>query len=178
MTDSLPRFEELLGRYHDELYRYLWRLLDGARQGLHIEPDDLLQETFERAYRAYPRLRPDSNPRAWLYKIATNCALTALKRHQPSDSLEAHAEWLPDVLSALPHREVAYQEMVDALRSAVLELPPTQRAALVMRYLQGLEYAEISAALECSEESARSNVSHAVRRLRRVLSPDLLVEME
>jgi RNA polymerase sigma-70 factor (ECF subfamily) len=170
MTHSLPRFETLIERYHDEIYGYLWRLLDGS--GGAADAEDLTQEVFMRAYRAFARLRPDSNVRAWLYKIATNCAYTFLKRNRHRAQLIS----LDDTIQSKPdgepsrHDQVVLQESVERLRQAIRGLPPKQQAALVMRYIQELEYAEIAAAMGCSEEAARANVYQAIRRLRRDLA--------
>ena len=159
------RFETLLDEYHDEIYRYLWRLLAGAgRQDGAVGADDLTQEVFMRAYRAFGRLREGSNHRAWLYQIATNCAYSALGRRTPGP-LGGDGEWLADG-SPSPEQHAARSEALDDLRGRIAALPPKQQGALVMRYLQGLEYAEIAAALQCSEDSARANVYQAIKRLR------------
>ncbi|MBN1310429.1 MAG: RNA polymerase sigma factor [Anaerolineae bacterium] len=175
MTASLPRFETLIERHHDEIYAYLWRLLDGTTQlDQPADTEDLAQEVFLRAYKAYPRLRANSNARAWLYKIATNCAYTLLKRsrRRPFDvplwdetDEPAADEPSPDDLASLG-------ESVGVLREAVVTLPPQQQAALLMRYIQGLEYAEVAQALGSSEEAARANVYQAIRRLRREMNSE------
>lgn len=161
MTSTLPCFEVLIDNHHDEIFRYLWRLLDSG--GRAQEAEDLTQEVFMRAYRAYDRLRPDSNVRAWLYKIATNCAYTALKRakHDPVPLIDE----APDG-RLQPHQQVSHNETLSEIQSAIETLPTKQRAALIMRYLQELDYAEIADALNCSEDSARANVYQALRRLR------------
>lgn len=167
MDDHSVRFEELIERYHDEIYTYVWRLLDGASSSEHAhEAADIVQDAFERAYKAFPRLRHGSNHRAWLYKIATNCTYTIMKRSKRGTSLPGEDDdWLPDAAPG-PEQSTMYAQDLDALRDQIARLPPTQKAALVMRYLHGLEYTDIAAALGCSEESARANVSHALRRLR------------
>lgn len=168
MTTTPPRFEILIERHHDEIYSYLWRLLHGTGGlGGATDAQDLTQEVFLRAYRAFGRLRPDSNYRAWLYKIATNCAYTALKRGQRDGAS------LPDNIAdaaPLPHQQVIHNETLATVQQAIEGLPPKQHAALVMRYLQGLKYAEVAQALDCSEDSARANVYQAIRRLRRELA--------
>ncbi len=172
MTSAPARFEDLIERHHDELYIYLWRLLSaaGRREGS-IEVEDLLQDVFERAYRAYPRLRPESNVRAWLYKIATNTTLSALRQAGQASWLDIEeAEHLGGDLASPTLEQTMHLDEVEAMRAAIVALPPSQRAAVVMRYLQGLEYAEIAAVLNCSQESARANVSHGLRRLRRILT--------
>lgn len=170
MTHSLPRFETLIERYHDEIYRYLWRLLDGS--GGAADAEDLTQEVFMRAYRAFVRLKPDSNVRAWLYKIATNCAYTFLKRNRHQAQLIPLDDKTQSVADDAPshHDQLVLQESVEMLRQAVGDLPPKQQAALVMRYIQELGYAEIAAVMGCSEEAARANVYQAIHRLRRDLA--------
>jgi RNA polymerase sigma-70 factor (ECF subfamily) len=178
MTTPPVRFETLIEVYHDEIYRYLWRLLHGASQGDRaLEAQDLAQEVFLRAYRAFGRLRRDSNHRAWLYKIATNCAYSALKRgqHLLRHSVAASAASLsiPDDAGQSPDGQLARTETLAAVRAAIAALPPKQQAAVVLRHVQGLDYAEIAQALDCSQDSARANVYQGLRRLRRELGEDL-----
>ncbi len=159
---TLPRFETLIEQHHDEIFCYLWQMLRGTS----LDAQDFVQETFLRAYQAYPRLRADSNCRAWLYKIATNCAYTALKRARREVALDdtLMADGLPP-----PEDTVAQTMILEAAHLLIQALPLRQRAAVVMRHVQGFEYHEIAHALNCSEESARAHVSLAVRRLRQGL---------
>lgn len=167
MTGTPVRFETLIERHHDEIYHYLWRLLDGSPHDRAVHAEDLTQDVFMRAYRAFRRLRADSNYRAWLYRIATNRAYTLLKR-RGSAALDDEAEWLPDDRPE-QQEQMILAESWSEIGEAISALPPRQRIALVMRYVQGLEYEEIAAALDCSQETARANVSHAIRQLRREL---------
>jgi RNA polymerase sigma-70 factor (ECF subfamily) len=168
------RFETLIEDHHDEIYRYLWRLLKNAgRTDSEIEAEDLTQEVFLRAYRAFGRLRRDSNHRAWLYKIATNCAYAALNQGQRQDQHDVPLQGEIDRLRAggnqAPDHQVSVSETLAAVRRSIADLPPKQRAAVVLRHIQDLSYAEIAVALNCSEDSARANVYQALRRLRREL---------
>ena len=171
-SDTLPRFEALIEHHHDEIHAYLWRLLgSGADGDRAADAQDLTQEVFLRAYQAYERLRPNSNPRAWLYKIATNCAYTFLKRSQRRARRDVplldETDYASGESDLSPERQLVQGEALDALQAAVAALPAKQRAALALRYLQGLGYAEVGEALGCSEDSARANVYQAIRRLRR-----------
>jgi len=136
-----------------------------------MDAEDLTQEVFLRAYGAFERLRPDSNHRAWLYKIATNCAYTAMKSGHRRARLSAQsldkAREVPADEGLSPYNQVVRDEELTILRRAIAVLPPKQEAALMLRYVQGLGYPEIAQALGCSEESARANVYQATRRLRR-----------
>jgi RNA polymerase sigma-70 factor, ECF subfamily len=164
------RFENLIEQHHDEIFAYLWRLLgkqrrrDGA-----MDVEDLVQEVFLRAYRNFAGLRPNSNHRAWLYKIATNCAYTRLRQIKTErdgvSSLKDSIKNFGSANGSAPSRT----DMEHRLRLLVNELPVKQKACVVLRYLQELAYPEIAEALGCSEESARANVYQAIRRLRRAL---------
>ncbi len=175
MNEPLPRYETLIEAYHDEIYRYLWRMLnDASRSDASDEAQDLAQEVFLRAYRAYPRLHAGSNVRAWLYKIATNCAYSAFEREERKSGravplLDEH-DSVPDDLELQPDTQFLTGETMDAIRAAIGELPGKQRAAFLMRYLHELKYREIAEALNCSEDSARANVYQALRRLRSTLA--------
>lgn len=176
MPEPVLRFEDAIERYHAEIHRYVWRLLEATASRDPVQDAaDVVQQAFERAYRAFPRLRPHSNVRAWLYKIATNCTYTVIKKQQP----DAHIDDIEDSLASsapLPDQEIAGNDTREVLHRHIAALPPNQQAALVMRHLHGLEYAEIAEALNCSEDSARANVSHAPRRLRLELAETSLRE--
>jgi RNA polymerase sigma-70 factor (ECF subfamily) len=157
-------FEEAMLAYRDEIYRYVWRMLGDTQ-----DAQDLTQETFLRAYRAFDRLEPESNVRAWLYRIATNTCLTFLKRRgRERNVLSLDEGWLPGLVAhaETPLDTVGRRELLREVACAVEALPPRQRAAIVQRKYQGLSYAEIAACLGCSEETARAHVYQGLRKLR------------
>lgn len=175
MTRPPVRFETLIERYHDEIYRYLWRLFNSADwSDSAVEAQDLTQEVFLRAFQAFARLRRDSNHRAWLFKIATNCAYTALKRGQRralhNRPLYDEVDGIPAATCQSPDHQIIVDEALESARRFISALPPKQRAAVVLRHVQGLGYPEIAQALGCSEDSARANVYQGLRRLRNELS--------
>ena len=157
------RFETLIERHHDELFHYLWRMLRGTT----LDPADIAQDTWLRAWQAYDRLRPGSNPRAWLYRIATNSALKALRRARPEVPIDEDRAEPSDALT--PEELLDDAIALDLALKRVAALPPRQRAAVLLRYGQELRYDEMAVAMQCSEESARANVSLGIRRLRREL---------
>jgi RNA polymerase sigma-70 factor, ECF subfamily len=164
-----PRFEELIDRHHDELFAYLWRLLGKERgSDVALDVEDLVQDVFLRAYENYARLRPDSNVRAWLYKIATNCAFTKLRRVKVSRGKFSDLDQAATSSAASPGSAV----MSARLRALVAELPGKQKVCVTLRYLQDLDYSEIAEILHCSEAGARANVYQAIQRLRAVLKED------
>jgi RNA polymerase sigma-70 factor (ECF subfamily) len=161
-----PRFEELIDRHHDELFAYLWRLLGRERgSDVALDVEDLVQDVFLRAYENYARLRPDSNVRAWLYKIATNRAFSKLRRVKLWRAKASDVERTA-IRSAASHGRAI---LAERLRSLVGELPAKQKAGVTLRYLQDLDYSEIAGILNCSEAAARANVYQAIQRLRLAL---------
>ena len=155
-----PDFEELVERHSAEIFAYVWRMLRESN-----DAEDCLQETFLRAFRSYRRVRAGSNYRAWLYKIATNAARSQWKRRTRSEthSVDLDPEMQAGEMSVADR--VEQQALLAAVTQAVEALPDQQRAALIMRKYQELSYAEIAAALACSEAAARANVYQAVKKL-------------
>ena len=145
---TLPPFEHFYEEHREEIYAFLVRRLGPARA------EDAFQETFLRALRAYSKLRHGEHLRAWAYTIASRIAIDEHRRPR------ADAE-LPEV-AALDGRPAFAQ-----LEHLADELPPTERAAVVLRYGYDLDYAEIGAALGSNATAARQAASAGIRRLRR-----------
>lgn len=153
---AIPPFERFYVMHRDEVLGYLRRLL-GQRA------EDAWQETFLRALRAYDRLEHGRHLRAWVFTIATRVAIDEL-RSTGRDALPLDANGATEPAAPEPGRP-AYRELEHLTRS----LPPTERAAVVLRYGYDLPYAEIGDALGSSEDAARAAASSGVRRLRRNL---------
>lgn len=167
-TPTKPAFADLVARFGKELYVFLWRMLSSEQ-----DAEDCLQEAFLRAFRAYPGMYGEVNYRAWLYRIAGNTAKTQLRRRQRRDGRETAVESEAELeqRAAAPHANPTedslqrHEQMVE-VRRAVYALPHKQQQSLILRKYQGLSYAEIGEALNCSPESARANVYQALKRLR------------
>jgi RNA polymerase sigma factor (sigma-70 family) len=169
---GLPPFQRFLDAHRAEVWRFLVASVGPS------EADDCFQETFLAALRAYPRLRPDSNLRAWVMTIAHRKALDAhrarRRRPLPSESVAAASDAGGAVAPSDPGppRAAPPAEPADGeLWSAVRELPPRQRAAVLLRYVGDLSHAEAAAAIGCSEEAARRSLHEALKRLREVWRP-------
>ena len=145
--DPIPPFERFYLAHREEVLSYLRRLL-GQRA------EDAWQETFLRALRAYDRLAHGRHLRAWVFTIATNVAM---------DELRVKPQPPADEAPVTEIRRDAFRE----LEHLTGDLPPTERAAVVLRYGYDLPYAQIADALGSSEEAARAAASSGVRRLRR-----------
>ena len=155
-TPNVPPFERFYVEHRDEVLGYLRRLL-GQRA------EDAWQETFLKALRAYDRLEHGRHLRAWVFTIATRVAMDELRsKASHNSSLDGNGAVEP---AAPDVRRAAYLE----LEHLTGTLPPTERAAVVLRYGYDLTYAAIGDALGSSEDAARAAASSGVRRLRRNL---------
>ena len=117
--------------------------------------DDLFQETFLRALRAYGRLEHGEHLRAWVLTIAANAVVDAARRERPTAELS--------VEPACEDERPAAEELAPLTD----DLPPKERAAVVLRYGYDLDYDAIGAALGSNEQAARQAASAGVRRLRK-----------
>ncbi|MDI3339641.1 MAG: RNA polymerase sigma factor [Sphaerobacter sp.] len=168
MSD-IALFEGLVARHQAEIYAYIFRMVrhDGEAQ-------DLCQETFLRAYRAYAGLQGAPNYRAWLYRIATNTTLNALRqRRTRARAVAALAQEQLRSTTGDPAGDLDQRDLLERIADAIAALPLKQRLALTQRRFQGLSYAEIAEALGMSEEAARANVYQAVRKLRAQFAREL-----
>jgi len=158
-------FAQLAERHRPEMLRYLVRLL-----GDEHEAEDACQDALLRAHRAFAGLQSASNPRAWLYRIATNSGLSTARRRSRRTVRTVHVD--VDALPAHAVFSLDQREQLRAVARAVQALPPRQRAALMLRQFQDLGYAEIEVSLGGSAAAARANVYQAVKKLRATLGGD------
>ena len=147
----IPPFERFYEERKDEIFGYLTRLL--GRQAA----EDAFQETFLRALRGYGALEHGRHLRAWAFTIATRVAVDV--RRRPSE--------IADPAEVPVHDErPAYAD----LEHLAGQLPPTERAAVVLRYGYDLSYEQIATALDSTPDAARQAASTGVRRIRRRIS--------
>jgi RNA polymerase sigma-70 factor (TIGR02960 family) len=168
-------FAELVERHRRELHVHCYRML-----GSFEEAEDLVQETFLRAWRGRGRFEGGTGFRAWLYRIATNACLDALRssrRRVPSLHSLAEVPWLqpyPDRLldelapsDTQPDAVVVARETIELTYLAVIQLlPPRQRAVLILRDVLDWSAAETASALDTSVAAANSALQRARATLR------------
>jgi len=150
----LPPFWTLVEAHGDELLVHARKLTDQETA------EDVLQEAFLRALRAYPRLRHADHLRAWLYRITTTTAFD----HHRARRRELPTEDVP----AAPVNDVTYD---DGFESLIAPLSDNAQAALRLRFVDDLDFDGVADALAISPAAARQRVSTAVRELRRRLDP-------
>ena len=168
-------FATLVERHRRELHVHCYRML-----GSFEEAEDLVQETFLRAWRNRGSFQGGPGFRAWLYRIATNACLDAIrrsKRRVPALHSFAEVPWLqpyPDRLldqlapsEAEPHAVVVAKETIELTFLAVIQLlPPRQRATLVLRDVLGWSAGETASLLDTSVAAANSALQRARATLR------------
>jgi RNA polymerase sigma-70 factor (ECF subfamily) len=164
-----PPFESIVAEHHGEIYRYLRRTVARA-----AEAEDLAQETFLRAYRAYRGLPPDARVRPWLFTIATNVA----RNHFRSEARRRRAHTAFETtgrgsVDGGAEEEAALEQIRVQLDAAVVALPTKQRLAFTLRKVHDLDYETVARSLNCSVDSARAHVFQALRKLRRSLNGHL-----
>lgn len=157
-ADADALASHLFEHYHLEIFAYLHRLVADREWA-----QDLAQETFLQAYRVRDQLADLQNPRAWLYRIATNLALNELKRRRRFAWLPWHWEERPD--NGNIEEEVGRQTLIDM---ALAALPPDYRAPLLLYAHYGFKLTEVAEALNLSEGAARMRLQRAREMFRQV----------
>jgi RNA polymerase sigma factor (sigma-70 family) len=158
---TLPPFQRFLDAHRDDVLRFLV-----AAVGRH-DADDAFQETFLSALRAYERLQPESNLRAWVLTIAHRKALDV---HRARGRRPLPVAELDDCAAPVAGATVRQAGADGDQWERVRALPPRQRAVLTLRYAADLTHREIATALSCSEEAARRAASDGLKTLREELS--------
>jgi RNA polymerase sigma-70 factor, ECF subfamily len=128
------------------------------------EIEDLLQETFLRALRAIDSFRGESSIFTWLYRIAVNAALNRARSRNRERTVSV--EQVDLITNALGTGRMAAREARRRLAAALERLPPKQRTVVELRLVHEMPFRAIASLAECSEESARANFRHAVKKLR------------
>lgn len=158
-----PPFEEAVKTMEREIMRFLVRSTGDRDDAM-----DLFQETWLRAYRAYPTLQSEDGLRPWIFRIASNLcrnrARDRMRRARVISYESADGEAVEH--RAQQHLNGGGPEGALHLKRSIARLPGKQGQALMMRKFAGLEYAEIGTALNCSAESARASVYQALKKLR------------
>jgi RNA polymerase sigma-70 factor, ECF subfamily len=168
-------FEILLRRYRLPMVSYFRRMV--RDQGL---AEDLAQEVFLRVYKSRERYQPDAKFTTWLYRIATNLALNAIRDRKdevsstPGDDPDGGTEYerFVDPQPTVEQRLVQ-GDRERLIRQAVEALPENQRAAVLLHKYQEVDYRQIARILKVSESAVKSLLFRAYETLRIRLEPML-----
>ncbi|HEY3937909.1 MAG TPA: sigma-70 family RNA polymerase sigma factor [Bryobacteraceae bacterium] len=167
-------FRLLVERHSRALFRLTYRMTQNEQ-----DAEDLVQETFLRAYKQIHRFDGRSAFGTWLHRIAVNCSLDLIRvrksrnERQPSMSDDQTVGWLDQVTARdpSPERLSQSQQIASLLKPALEELSEMERTAFVLRHYEGCGIDEIARALNVEANAAKHSVFRAVQKLRRALQP-------
>lgn len=174
IADDRSEFARLVEAYSSQIYGLALRLM-----GNPFDAEDVLQETFLKAYQAWDDFRGDASPVTWLYRIATNEALMRLRRHDPPTVCVdepitfSDGETFPRQLRdwcCLPEMEFMTAETQEELDRAIETLSLNLKVVFIMRDIQALSTRETAEILEISESAVKTRLMRARIQLRDHLS--------
>jgi len=157
-------FDSIVKEYQQVLYYHIRRIVID-----HDDANDVLQNTFLKAWRNIEKFRGDSSIKTWLYRIATNESITYLKAKKKRQFTDVE-----DIQNDLRHslesgRYIEGSEIQLKLQRAILTLPERQRLVFNMRYFDEMKYDEMAQILELSTGSLKASYHHAVKKIEKYL---------
>jgi RNA polymerase sigma-70 factor (ECF subfamily) len=164
-------FRTLVERHSRAVFRVAFRLTGNEQ-----DAEDVVQETFLKAYNELPRFDGRSAVGTWLHRIASNAAIDLLRR-RPRHLVSGHDEETASLVESAPsgvagpERMAAGAEIRTRLEAAMAALTALERAAFTLRHLEGQSIGEISTALGQNPAATRHSIFRAVAKMRKALSP-------
>jgi len=157
-------FRSLVERWSRRVYRLAYRMTGQAQ-----DAEDVVQETFYRAYRQLERFESKASFGTWIFRIAVNCSVDLLrvrKRHVDGEDLpEQHSREMP------PDRLAESSELRQKFERSLRLLTQQERSAFLLRHYEGCSIEQISLVMELSETAVKNSIFRAVQKLRRQLEP-------
>lgn len=171
---DLDAYDELVRRYQERIYATLYHMTAN-----HEDANDLVQETFIKAYRALHTFKGDSSFYTWIYRIAVNRTINFLKQrrnrtHMSLDDLDFNAEHDPDLVALVsertPRRDAGLAELQEKLNAALLKLSEPHRMVVTLHDVQGVPHEEIAKIMNCNIGTIRTRLFYARQQLQSYLS--------
>ena len=150
----------LIQKYQQKLYWHIRKIVIS-----HDDTDDVLQNTFIKTWKGLANFKEESQLYTWLYRIATNEALTFLKQKQKNNTTSIHPIEYQLSKSLESDTFFSGDEIQLKLQKAILTLPEKQRLVFNMRYYDEMPYEEMSRVLETSEGALKASYHHAVKKI-------------
>jgi RNA polymerase sigma-70 factor (ECF subfamily) len=174
-TGDTEAFDELVTRYRTRVFGMIYNMV-------HSEQDawDLAQDSFLKAWKSIKRFRGRSSFYTWIYRIVMNVTIDWLRKKQVrggggefDDSIqlkevEPASKTVPKA-EALPHEMMERSEIRERINKAIAHLSPEQRAVILMKEIEGMQYHEIAEALGCSIGTVMSRLFYARKKLQNLL---------
>jgi RNA polymerase sigma-70 factor, ECF subfamily len=166
-------FRSLVETHSRQVFRLAFRMTGNEQ-----DAEDVVQESFLRAYRQLGRFESRANFGTWLYRIVSNCSVDLMRSRQArhdqvrGDSLDQEgAMELPAADGADPERQAQSAEIERRVQDALRDLSPLERAAFTLRHYEGRSIEEICETLGLGTSAAKHSVFRAVKKLRAALAP-------
>ena len=166
-----PEFEELVVLYDKRLFNAMYAYTGDYHLAL-----DVTEEAFIRACRAYGRVRGDSDPFTWLFRIAVNVFKKRYRKEKRRAELLAqhHEAEPPETIEhSTPETQALAAERAGLVRKAISSLPDTNRDVITLRYIDGMTYEEIARATAVSISTVKSRISRSKKMLADLLEDDI-----
>jgi len=165
-NQKVVAFNEIMNRYSRKVYFHVRNMLP-----CHDDADDAAQNTFVKVWENLEKFRGSSKLFSWIYRIATNEALTILRKQKPNVSLE---DILPETIG-INHvnNSETPETMLHRLQEAMSSLPLKQKMVFYLKYFEELTYEQISEITETSEGALKASYHHAVKKIEQHLERTL-----
>lgn len=170
---DIDGFRALVERHSHALFRLAYRMT-----GNEHDAEDVVQETFLRAFRHLNRFKTEASFPAWLHRIAVNCSINLLNKREPQiEENQTAASWPTDALESLeattptPDSAAIQSELHQRMEAALDHLSTGERTAFILRHFEGRSIEEIRAILGVGTSAAKQYVFRSVQKMRRELQP-------
>jgi RNA polymerase sigma-70 factor (ECF subfamily) len=163
-------FRTLVERHSRRAFQLAFRITGNEQ-----DAEDVVQESFIRAYRQLSRFEARAHFATWLHRIVANCSVDLIRSrrarydHAPIDELDAVDQ--PEAVTPNPERLAASAQVQRSVTAAMAELTPLERAAFTLRHYEGRSIADIGRTLGLGTSATKHSVFRAVRKLRVALDP-------
>jgi len=173
-AEDMGAYDQLVRRYQERLYATVYHMTSN-----HEDANDLVQETFIKAFRALKSFKGDSSFYTWIYRIAVNKTINFLKQRKNRiqmslDDLDFNVENDPDLVALIsektPRRNLHLSELQEKLNGAMRKLSEHHRMVVVLHDIQGLSHEEIGTIMDCNVGTVRSRLFYARQQLQAHLS--------
>lgn len=165
-------FNELVRLFEKRIYAHAYQML-----GNHTEADEVLQETFVRLVKNIARLKTDANFPSFIFKIATNYCIDIIRKRQrkyvvlDDEEAEDSGRYQLELSRSIPtpEDEQENKQLLELINTAIAELPPKQRATIVLHDVDGYSKEEIAQMMDCPQATVRSNLHIARSKVKQKL---------
>jgi RNA polymerase sigma-70 factor (ECF subfamily) len=164
--ESLERQERFVSQHLHRIFTQIYRIVRNT-----ADAQDLTQEAFIKALQHWDQLKDDQKAAHWLSRIATNTAIDFLRRNSRLSFCEIDSAWPGS--SDNPERTLIRSEARRHLEGGLLLLSPRERAALILRDVEGLPAPEVAQRMGCSQATVRSHIANARNKFRQYMSNGL-----